>query len=152
MASDLKKTKTYSPGQVVVVVGLLTIDTFDEVNVSKAEDTFSHSSSATGHITRVENMNNIGTIEIVLPQATTQNKDLVDMYASVLSNLSTSSGFVSVSVQDTLGETRHVITEGSFKKVPDSKYGKDVNNRTWVCEGRLTDNYPAGNDYISAGV
>ena len=122
-------SKTYSPGEVSVIVGRSIINSWNTVTVARNEDRNFLSVGTQGEVTRTKNLSNLGTITITLPQSSADNASLS---AKEIAN-----GIESISIIDKSGNSVAVMPEGVITGVPESEFGKELSEREWVYQGDL---------------
>ena len=110
---------------------------FDSITVSKNEDKNTMTVGTQGEVTRTKNLSNLATITVVLPQSSSNN--------ATLSAFEVANSVVSILVKDNGGLSLHTMPEGVITGVPDSEYGKEVTDRTWIFQGDLPVNVIGGN-------
>ena len=129
-------SKNYSPGDVSLIIGG-SIVKFDAVTVARNEDKNTMTVGTQGEVTRTKNLSNLATITVVLPQSSSNN--------AILSAFEVANSVVSILVKDNGGLSLHTMPEGVITGVPDSEYGKEVTDRTWIFQGDLPVNVIGGN-------
>lgn len=134
----MANVKTYSPGEVVVVVFGAIVSSWNEVTVVSDEDDFSFTPDTnSGEATRVENKSLLGTITVTLPQASADN--------GALSGLRLAKTLGAVSILDKGGLSLHVMPKGTIVKAADAGYAKENGSREWAFRGNLDVNVIGGN-------
>lgn len=129
--------KSYKPGQVSVVIGGTIVKNWNKVIVKREEDNWSFVAGTSGEITRTENQNKLGTIEISMPQASAENASLSAHYVS--------GSVIACAVMDKSGISLHAMPEGTVIKAPDAEYGKEPTERVWIVKGELPVHVIGGN-------
>jgi hypothetical protein len=145
----MESQKTYSPADVMVVIGdssPVIIEVFNSVEIAMEEDKISHSAAATGQSTRVINASKLGTITLTLPQTTKDNEKILKEYKKILKNYA-KGAFTMIDVRDKLGQSKHIINRASINRVANSNYEKESSNRAWAFTGDVVDNDVTGNEY-----
>ena len=122
-------SKTYSPGEVSVIVGGSIMNSWNSVTVGRNEERNFASVGTQGEVTRTVNVSNLGTITIVLPQSSADN--------AILSAKEIVNGIESISVIDKSGNSIAVMPEGFLTGTPESEFGKELAEREWVYQGDL---------------
>jgi hypothetical protein len=131
--------KTYDPMQVSIIIGGSIIKSWDQVVVSRDNDRWNFSEGTSGEVTRTRNASRLGSIKIVLPQASADN--------AVLSAFEVVGSLIACSVLDKGGLSVHVMPEGTVTRIPDAEYSKEATQREWIVKGELIDpNTVGGNN------
>jgi hypothetical protein len=129
--------KTYDPGQVSLIVGGTIIKSWDKIAVAMDEDDWSFAAGTTGEVTRVKNLNRLGSIAVTLPQTSADN--------AVLSAFRIAGALLPCIVKDASGNSLHVMPEGTVVKPADSEYGKEAAQREWTIKGGIVEMTVGGN-------
>ena len=124
--------KSYDPLEVAVIVGGHVVQGFADgtfVSVSRANDTFTGTSGASGEYARAKSNDRSGTFTVTLLQTSTSNSVLQGFAtADELSN----SGTFPVLIKDNNGAD---IFSGEIcwiQKPSDAEYGKEISEREWI--------------------
>jgi hypothetical protein len=126
--------KTYDPKKVVVSVGGVPISGYADgtfVNISRQNDAFTSVAGADGEVSRAKSNDKRGEMTLTLLQTSLSN-DVLSGIAQLdeKSNL----GVVPVIVKDISGLSTYFAGSAWIKKMPDSGFGKEIENREWVFE------------------
>ncbi|MCK5127629.1 MAG: DUF3277 family protein [candidate division Zixibacteria bacterium] len=127
--------KTYSPGEVSLTIGGSIINSWNSITVARNEDKNFATVGTQGEVTRTVNASKLGTITIVLPQASADN--------ATLSAKEISNGIESIGVLDKSGNSIVTMAEGFMTGVAESAFEKEEGEREWVFQGSL-DAYVVG--------
>ena len=131
--------KTYDPLQVSIIIGGSIIKSWDQVVVSRDNDRWNFSEGTSGEVTRTRNAGRLGSIKLVLPQASADN--------AVLSAFEVAGSLIACAVLDKGGSSVHVMPEGTVTRTPDAEYSKEAAQREWLVKGELIDpNTVGGNN------
>lgn len=131
------EVKTYDPGQVSLIVGGTIIKSWNKIAVAKDEDDWSFSAGTTGEVTRVKNLNKLGTITITLPQTSQDN--------GFMSAFAVTGALLACIVKDGSGRSLHVMPEGTVVKPANSEYAKEPVEREWAIKGSVVEMTVGGN-------
>jgi len=129
--------KTYDPTQVSVIVGGSIIKSWNTITAAREEESWMMTVGTQGEATRTKNANKMGSITLVLPQASVDN--------AILSAYEISGAQISISIIDKSGVSLHSMPEGTVAKTPDAEYGKEAVEREWIIRGNLPIHVPGGN-------
>lgn len=139
----IMSTMTYSPEEVLVLVGVVPVLTFNEVKVSYRRPRWTFYEGTRGEFSRSRSMKVFGTISITIPRTSQFNDMLTAEYWSF--------GLVSVMIKDLQGLSLHFMLAGTMVDLPDPTYGKDVTDNVWNIQGLINLNVVGGSvDYIGA--
>lgn len=125
---------TYSPSDVSLVIGVLTIsgyapDTF--IVVSREVENFTKTVGSDGETARRKSANKSGTITITLLQTTSDNATLSGL---ALIDEITSKGTFPVIIKDNSGKSIASSDDTWVMSYPDMEFANDTGNREWVLE------------------
>ena len=136
----MMSTRTYSPKEVFVLVGVLPILTFNSVNIAYKRPRWTFFEGTRGEFTRTKSLTVFGTITVTLPRTSNFN-DL--MYAQYISY-----GVMSVLIKDLHGMSTHFMLKGTIVNVPDVNYEADVNDSVWIIQGKINLNVIGGSIHM----
>lgn len=122
-------SKTYSPGEVSLIIGGTIINSWNTITVSRNEDKNFATVGTQGEVTRTVNVSKLGTIVITLPQSSADN--------AALSAKEIANGIESIGVMDKSGNSIATIAEGFMTGVAESEFGKELGEREWTFQGSL---------------
>lgn len=129
--------KTYDPKQIVVTFGGRQITGFADgtfVTVRRNADAWSLQMGTDGEGTRSKSNDNSGQVEISLMQSSLSN----DFLSSIaISDQVANAGLLPLLVKDVNGNFLATAEQAFIKKLPDSEYGREATNRSYIIE---TDN------------
>lgn len=141
----MSQVRTYDPALVTVSYGGNDINGFADgtfVTVTRNSDIFTLTVGSDGEATRTKSNDRSGRIEIVLQQSSPSNDILSAIaVADELSN----SGVNPIQVKDNNGTSLASGESAWIVKRPDSPYGKETDNRTWILETNCLDHFVGGN-------
>lgn len=124
--------RSYDPSQVVVTVNGAQMSGFADgtfVSVIRSNDAFTKVTGADGVTSRSKSSDKSGELTITLAQTSPSN-DILSALAT-LDELS-SLGVVAIAVKDISGRSLFASGNAWIRKVPDSAFGKEIDNREWV--------------------
>lgn len=142
--------KTYDPKEIVITLGGIpgfaahTVGGYADgtfVKVAFDADQFTKTVGADGEVSRSKSNNYAGSIEITLTQVSDTNDALS---ALAIIDRATSNGVIPVTVADLRGRTLHVSTGAWVKKIPDTEFGKEQSNRTWMLDCETLESFVGG--------
>ena len=123
-------TKTYKPGDMIVLVGLAIVTDWESLNVEFDEDFWSFYTGSGGEVTRTKNSSRLGMITVEIPQTNAANKIL--SVAAELDEL------IPCSIVDPSNIAAHSIPEATIMKKPAAGYSKtEQSTREWQMKGSL---------------
>lgn len=136
-------TRTYSPKEVLVVVGVVPVLTFNSVAIQYSRPRWSFYEGTQGELTRGKVNSALGSISIEIPRTSLFNDGLSGMYAL--------GGVIPVAIKDLLGISIHVMSKGTIINMPSTSYEKNVKDNRWIISGKLSLNVNGGsNDVIGS--
>ena len=121
--------RSYSPGEVSIIVGTVIVEDWESVTVAPDEDQNTFDVGADGEVSATENANKLATITIVTKQVSASN--------TTLSALALTNAVTPVTIKDNSGTSLHVAPRCKFLKLPEVSYQKTVQDRTWTLKGKL---------------
>ena len=157
--------RTYDPKKVVVTFGTTTITGYAEgtfISIERAGDIFSTVKGADGGVDRVNNNNNIFTVEITLKQTSPTNEELTTLsIADALANAGVfqlaikdlrTSRTAEITGIDGIDKAVFVAAQAWIQKDPDTEYSDAMSNRTWTfsCVGVKLDSGNTGQPSVAA--
>ena len=137
--------KTYIPQEVSVIVGGNIMSGFADgtfVQAERDEDAFSFTPSTSGGGTRTKSASKSGKVTITLHQASESNAILSDIASK---DEKDGSGVVAIMIRDNSGKTLHKSDAAYITKMPQSQFGKELQNREWVFQCEELSMYEGGN-------
>lgn len=126
--------RTYDPKNVVIAIGGVPMSGFADgtfLEIVRDEQAFTKVVGADGYTSRVKSNNRGGTLTLTLLETSPSNDILSGIAA--LDELS-NAGVVPILVKDMSGNSVYFSATGWIQKLPDSAFGKEVNNRAWVLD------------------
>lgn len=119
---------TYDPTQVVVAIGVIPIDNFEEMEIDQDEDSFGFEVGSSGEVSRIYNASTLTTYKLTLPQTSMLNTKLTVAYAT--------KAFQNILVSDFNGTEVFSMPKGTIIKPPTTKLSKDsLNTKEWTIKG-----------------
>lgn len=137
-------TRSYSPKEVFVLVGVVPVLTFNRVVVQYDRPRWAFYEGTQGEESRGKRLSAMGTISIEMPRTTLFNDALSGMYAL--------HGVLPVVIKDLQGLAIHMMPKGTIIDMPGTAYEKEVTENTWVMKGSLFLNVNAGSNEIIGGI
>lgn len=128
--------KSYSPGNVIVVIGPFILKSWEEIEVEYDEDKWKFETGIYDETTRLKNGSSLGTIKITMKQTSVGNTINTGLYA-LISDTIDLAGVIPVFVHDFWNKPLHVMTTASIVKMPKATYSKRVSERVWTFKGEL---------------
>jgi len=121
---------TYNPKDIDIIVGGFIASGFsdDKVTVRRDEDVWKDESGADGEVVRYATNDKRGEIEITLQQTSSFNFTLSTLAKT--DELS-GAGTIPVIVKDSRGSDFHVAPTAWIVQIPEAKYSKGIQVRTW---------------------
>lgn len=126
--------KTFDPKQFSIIVGGKIISGFADgtfIKITRHEQAFMLKVGVDGEGARAKSGNRSGTFEVSIMNSSASNDDLS---AFALADEISGSGVVPVLVKDGSGRTVAEATTAWVQKFPDSEFGKEIGERTWILE------------------
>lgn len=126
--------KTFDPKQFSIIVGGKIISGFADgtfIKITRHEQAFMLKVGVDGEGARAKSGNRSGTFEVSIMNSSASNDDLS---AFALADEISGSGVVPVLVRDGSGRTVAEATTAWVQKFPDSEFGKEIGERTWILE------------------
>lgn len=151
-----ERLASYVPDEVVIiithdasgtshrVVGYMQ-DSF--VTIARAEDSWTHETSADGKATRINNANDSGTIVIDIMQSSASNDYLTALY-NYDKQYKNNKGVFSIIVKDGSGRSMDRSDEAYISTYPERVYGNGINGRTWTISCTQMESYVGGNSLL----
>lgn len=140
--------RTYDPSQVVVTVGGVQLSGFADgtaVNIMRSNDAYTKVTGTDGITSRAKSSDKSGELTVTLAQTSPSNDVLSGIaQADELTN----AGVVPVIVKDISGRSVYFSGNGWIRKIPDSAFGKEIDNREWVLDLADMDAFVGGNGSI----
>lgn len=136
---------TFDPKSVVIAVGGVPLSGFADgtfLEITSDTQQFSKTTGADGFTTRVKSNNNGATATVTLAQSSPSNDFLSGLAAA---DRLTNSGIVPVLIKDLSGTTLIFAATAWIQQVPDSSFGNEINNRSWVLDMAEADIFLGGN-------
>lgn len=137
--------RSYDPKNVLVSIGGVPMSGFADgtfLEVSRDENAFTKVTGADGFTSRVKSNNRGGLMTLTLLETSPSN-DVLSAYAA-LDEIS-GTGIVPVLIKDVSGTSLYFSATGWVQKLPDSTFGKDINNRAWTLDLADVDVFIGGN-------
>ena len=132
--------KDYIPGEMVVVIGAITVDNFESLTVEKVEDDWTFDSGSAGEETRTLNSSRRTMYTIELQQTNEAN-----LYLSELKR-DNPKATTNIGIVDPNGASAHACSRATIQKVPTATYNKtESSTRSWVLIGPEDVNIIGGN-------
>jgi len=122
--------RTYDPSQVSLSFGVSLLTGWDNIRISRAEDSVMFSAGTSGELTRSINQNKLGSLTLTYPQSALDNE--------ILSGYEITKVALPATVVDRGGTTVALMKFGTVVKPPDSDFGKEATQREWVITGELS--------------
>lgn len=137
---------TYDPKKVQVLLGGVPIGGFADgtfVTLSRSNDAFTKHSGADGDLTRVKQNDRSGECAITLSQSSASNDYLSGV---AIADELTNDGVLPLLIKDLSGNSLFASGFAWIRKVPDSSFGKDIENREWMLDVADLAFFVGGND------
>jgi len=122
--------ETYNPKDISVIIAGAIMSGFadDKVRVFRDADAWEDESGADGEVVRYATNDKRGEIEITLQQSSSSNLILSGL--AKVDEFSGAGTFPAI-VSDSRGKDLHAAPTAWIKQIPEAKYSKGVNVRTW---------------------
>lgn len=137
---------TYSPKDVLVIVGIVPITGFADgsfIDVEYNEEAFKPFSGSDGEHARTKNANESGKITIKLSQTSACN-DILSTIHNV--DKATGNGIVPIVIKDNYGTSTMFAAECYIEKAPKLSFGKEIEAREWVFYAAKITEHVGGNN------
>lgn len=129
--------KTYDPKQILIIFGVHQLQGFADgsmVTVRRNSDAWSLQMGVDGEGTRSKSNDKSGQVEVSLMQ-TSESNDYLSQVA--LADELENAGVQPLLIKDANGTSLYAAEQAYVKKISDSAYGRESQERTWIIE---TDN------------
>lgn len=126
--------RTFDPKQVVISIGGVPMSGFADgtfLEIIRDENAFTKVVGADGYTSRVKSNNRGGTLTVTLLETSPSN-DVLSAFAAL--DEASNSGVVPILVKDLSGNSIYFSATGWIQKLPDSVFGKEINNRAWIID------------------
>lgn len=126
--------RTYNPKAVVITIGGVPMSGFSDgtfLEIVRDAPAYAKVVGADGTTTRVKSNNTAGTMTLTLKQSSPSN-DVLSTFAQA--DYLSDAGVVPILVKDLSGNSIYFSATGWIQKIPDSSFGPDVADRSWVID------------------
>lgn len=126
--------KPYSPDNVDLIVGAITISGYGEdefINFEMDEDAYTLVAGVDGENTVNHRVSHNGTLTITL-QSTSRSNDILSAIYNAARNSGGAAGIVPIAIKDRNTSTLLASAKGFIKKLPAVTFGATTTPREWV--------------------
>lgn len=139
---------TYDPKSIILTIGGVPISGYSEgtfLEITRTEPTWNLVVGADGLVSRGKTNNFSGSLTVTLKQTSPSN-DILSGFLAV--DEATNLGVIPVLVKDLSGNSIYFAGQAWITQYPDSTFGKDITDRSWVLNLAEADIFVGSNNSV----